>query len=79
MLTPVKLALGFTGMLLNSVRKTGTFGRVGYTYPITPSPMSVMPGEVHPGWITVSLRRTVIILLLALVLIMTAICPITSR
>ena len=51
MLTPVKLALGFTGMLLNSVRKTGTFGRVGYTYPITPSPMSVMPGEVHVSWL----------------------------
>ena len=33
----------------------------------------------NPGWITVSLRRTVIILLLALVSIMTAICPITSR
>ena len=41
--------------------------------------MSVKPGEVHPGWITVSLLRTVIILLLALVLIMTAICPIISH
>ena len=54
------------GMLPNSVRKTRTFGRVGYTYLITPSPMSVKPGGVHPGWITVSLLRTVIILLLAL-------------
>ena len=79
MMMPVKLVLGSTGMLPNSVRKTGTFGRVGYTYLITPSPMSVKPGEVHPGWITVSLLRPVIILLLALVLIMTAICPIISH
>ena len=79
MLTPVKLALGSTDMLLNSVRKTGTFDRVGYTYLITPSPMSVKPGEVHPGLTTVSLLRTIIILLLVLVLIMTVICPITSH
>ena len=59
MLMPEKLVIGSTGMLPNSVRKTGTFGRVGYTYLITPSPMSVKPGEVHHGWITVSLLRTV--------------------